>query len=218
MERMRAARRARPAAPAPDVKRPRRSQVDRSAEARAILTDIAIEEIRQRGLAYVTMAEIAERAGMTRGAIQHHFGTRDNFMRSVLAALTERIAAQLALQPPVDRGAPDQLVRNCVKTLGELVLSSEQLAVSDITISSRSVPLLLADSVIAARRMVEVFSAAWRRWLDGAYAEDRIEKGFVIFSTFYSGVLVINYGQADIADLDEQLALCTELVTYALSG
>jgi AcrR family transcriptional regulator len=215
---MRAVRKARPSPPSPGVKRPRRTQVERRAEARATLTDIAIDEISQRGLAYVTMAEIADRAGMTRGAIQHHFGTRDDYMRSVLSALVERIAARLAVQPPADKGPPERRVRNCIEALGRLVLSSEQLAVTDISISSRSVPVLLSDSVAASQRMVEVYGAAWHRWLGDACPADRVEKGFVIFATFFSGVLVVNYGRVDIADHEDKIALCTELVTHALSG
>lgn len=205
-------------ASSPQPRRVRRTQAERSAEARAILIEIAIQQIRERGLAYVTMAEIADHAGMTRGAIQHHFGGRDDYMRAVLSAITDRVADRLKLQPPADKGAPDKLVQRCVRELGRIVLSPEQLAVTDITISTRSVPMLLEASARASTLILADYGAAWHRWLDGAYPPTLIEKGFDIFRMFCSGILVINYGKLTTADHEDSLALCAELVESTLVG
>jgi AcrR family transcriptional regulator len=193
-----------------------RTQAERSSEAQAILIDVAIQHIREKGLAYVTLAEIADQAGVTRGAIQHHFGSRDDYMRAVLTALTDRADALLSAQPPADRGPPEKLVRNCIETLGQLVLSRDQLAVTDISISSRSVPLLFADSQRMSVRMHDMYAAAWHRWLGEHYPTAGIEKGFLIFSTMFSGMLVINYGKSVPNRYEDMLALCTELVENAL--
>jgi AcrR family transcriptional regulator len=40
------------------------------------LADAAVEAVHELGYAGATMAAIAERAGVTRGALQHHFGNR----------------------------------------------------------------------------------------------------------------------------------------------
>jgi AcrR family transcriptional regulator len=203
--------------PPGDPKR-RRSQAERSAAARSLLIEIAIHQICERGLAYVTMAEIAVAAGMTRGAIQHHFGTRDDYMRAVLAALTDRVVSRLTQQPPANKGNPDSPVRRCVEALGRIVLSREQLAVTDISISSRAVPMLLADSRMTSLRMTEAYGAAWRRWLDDTYPKAAIAKGFDIFRFFCSGVLVNSYGSLDSHDHRDELALCAELVETAMTA
>ena len=197
--------------------RKRRTQEERRAESRAILVEIAIQQICVRGLAYVTMAEIADKAGMTRGAIQHHFGTRDDYIRAVLAALTDRVVERLEHQPPSDGGSPGSLVRCCVAELGSIVLSREQLAVTDISLSSRSIPVLLADSERTSRRMVEAYGAAWHRWLDGAYPGAAVGRGFDVFRFFCSGLLVNSYGHLDSTDHEDEFALCAELVETVLA-
>jgi AcrR family transcriptional regulator len=216
---MRAARRSlKPVPPSIPVTRlrVRRTQAERSNEAQSILIDVAIQHIREKGLAYVTMSEIADQAGMTRGAIQHHFGSRDDYIRAVSTSLTDRVARILDRQPPADKGSPERVVRHCIETLGQIVLSRDQLAVTDISISSRSVPLLLADSERMSIRMRDMYAAAWRRWLGDRYSPAGIEKGFLIFSTMFSGMLVINYGKSEPENYETMLALCTELVENAL--
>lgn len=196
--------------------RARRTQAERSSEAQSILIDVAIQQIREKGLAYVTMAEIADQAGMTRGAIQHHFGSRDDYMRAVSTTLTDRVATILDDQPPANKGAPEQVVRRCIESLGRIILSRDQLAVTDISISSRSVPQLLADSERMSIRMRDMYASAWRRWLGDHYSSAGIEKGFLIFSTMYSGMLVINYGKSEPENYETMLALCAELVENVL--
>lgn len=54
----------------------RRKQVDRSSETRQHLMDTAIALIAERSFQAATVFEIAKRAGMTTGAVQHHFPTK----------------------------------------------------------------------------------------------------------------------------------------------
>ncbi len=195
----------------------RRTQQERRAESRSKLIEIAIQQICERGLAYITMAQIADQAGMTRGALQHHFGTRDDYIRSVLIALTDRVVERLGHQPSADGRGPGSLVRRCIKELGSIVLSREQLAVTDISLSSRSIPPLLADSEETSRRMMVAYGAAWHRWLDHAYPASAVDKSFDIFRFFCSGMLVISYGHLESRNHDDEFALCAELVETALA-
>jgi AcrR family transcriptional regulator len=60
----------------------------RSSETYARLVDAAVGAVFDDGYAGATMARIAERAGVTRGAIQHHFGDR---RVDIIAKVTEHI-------------------------------------------------------------------------------------------------------------------------------
>ena len=60
--------------------RPRRSHAERTAETRALLMDAVVESIAEVGLARTTAPEIARRAGVTWGAVQHHFGGKDGML------------------------------------------------------------------------------------------------------------------------------------------
>jgi AcrR family transcriptional regulator len=64
--------------------RERRSQAERTAETRARIIGAVVESIGEVGLARTTATEITRRAGVTWGAVQHHFGDKDGILLAVL--------------------------------------------------------------------------------------------------------------------------------------
>jgi AcrR family transcriptional regulator len=79
------------------VRRPRarRSHAERTARTRALLLGAVVESIAELGLARTTAPEIARRAGVTWGAVQHHFGGKDGMLVSVLDDSFQRFAGIL---------------------------------------------------------------------------------------------------------------------------
>jgi len=71
----------------------RRSQPERRAATRAKLIRAAIGIIARRGYASLTTPEIAAAAGVSRGALQHHFATRHDLVAAVSEQLTARMLA-----------------------------------------------------------------------------------------------------------------------------
>lgn len=67
----------------------RRSNVDRSAETRVRIIDAAVERLYLSGYSAATMAAIAEKAGVTRGAIIHHFANMNELMVAVAIHISE---------------------------------------------------------------------------------------------------------------------------------
>jgi AcrR family transcriptional regulator len=78
----------RESAPRP-VRRKRRTQQERSAETRALLVDVTIECLAELGYAGTTAHEIAERAGLSRGAQLHHFGAKSELLVATMQHLFE---------------------------------------------------------------------------------------------------------------------------------
>ncbi len=77
--------------PAPSPKpRQRRSQAERSAETRALLLDVTVECLAELGYAGTTSKIVAERAGLSRGAQLHHFGTKAQLVTGALEHLFQR--------------------------------------------------------------------------------------------------------------------------------
>ena len=75
----------------------KRTQAERSQATRGALIGVARELFSQRGYAGVGTEEIVQRAGVTRGALYHHFAGKEDLFRAVYELveeeLTERIAA-----------------------------------------------------------------------------------------------------------------------------
>jgi AcrR family transcriptional regulator len=75
------------------AKRPkkiRRTNIERTAETRGRLIDATIELLYSGGYARTTTISVAERAGVTRGAIMHHFSSR----AELLLVVAEHILSQ----------------------------------------------------------------------------------------------------------------------------
>jgi len=76
--------------------RTRRSHAERTAETRAKILEAVVESIAELGLARTTAAEITARAGVTWGAVQHHFGDKDGILVAVVERSFEHFAALIA--------------------------------------------------------------------------------------------------------------------------
>ncbi|MFF0492998.1 TetR/AcrR family transcriptional regulator [Nocardia sp. NPDC004068] len=74
---------------------PRRSQEDRSRTTRAALEQAGRRLFAERGYAGVSAAEIVAAAGVTRGALQHHYGDKRGLFVAVLEQLEADNTAEI---------------------------------------------------------------------------------------------------------------------------
>jgi AcrR family transcriptional regulator len=88
-----------PAAAEAPARKARRSHAERTAETRARLIAAVVESIAETGLARTTAPEIARRAGVTWGAVQHHFGGKDGMLVAVLDDSFRRFAERMESIP-----------------------------------------------------------------------------------------------------------------------
>jgi AcrR family transcriptional regulator len=92
----------------PEVARERRSHAERTAETRKKIMAAVVESIAEVGFQRTTAAEIASRAGITWGAVQHHFGGKDGILLAVLEDSFARFASRLddiAADSPLEKRA-----------------------------------------------------------------------------------------------------------------
>jgi len=75
--------------------RGRRTQADRTAATRSRIIAAVLESISEVGFHRTTANEVTRRAGVTWGAVQHHFGGKDGMLVAVLEASFEHFASQL---------------------------------------------------------------------------------------------------------------------------
>lgn len=75
--------------------RERRSQAERAADTRGRIIEAVLEGIAEVGFQRTTASEIARRAGVTWGAVQHHFGGKDGMLVAVVEDSFNRFAARL---------------------------------------------------------------------------------------------------------------------------
>ena len=76
--------------------RPRRTQAERRAATRAALLAAARELFATKGFAGAGREEIVERAGVTRGAMYHHFSSKEDLFRAVYEEVETEVMSHVA--------------------------------------------------------------------------------------------------------------------------
>ncbi|MCC2978252.1 TetR/AcrR family transcriptional regulator [Sphingomonas sp. PL-96] len=116
--------------------RDRRTQAERTATTRRALIGAAITVLHRSGYGAATSANIADEAGVSRGSIIHHFGSRANLLREVVDSVfkAERDVL-LDIHTSTGRGSK---VEDWPDLFWELYSSPAGLAVLEIVIAARS--------------------------------------------------------------------------------
>lgn len=141
-----------------------RRQEERSAATRAALLDATVACLVELGYTGTTSAAVAERAGLSRGAQLHHFGTRDQLVVAAVEHLAQKRLrsvrdqlAQLALphaahtnqqQPPHDSGQESAL-----RLLAEALSGPLYAATLELWVAARSHPDLRHQLIPAEQRV-----------------------------------------------------------------
>ncbi|MBK7657105.1 MAG: TetR family transcriptional regulator [Betaproteobacteria bacterium] len=73
--------------PTTPVRLARRTHAERSQQTRQHLIATTIQIVQDRGLEAASIHEVAKTAGMTPGAVQHHFASKADLMMQVLAQI-----------------------------------------------------------------------------------------------------------------------------------
>jgi AcrR family transcriptional regulator len=90
--------------------RPRRTQGERRASTRAALLAAARDLFAQKGFAGAGREEIVERAGVTRGALYHHFASKEALFEAVYEAVEEDVLARV-VRAAAEAQDPKEMLR-----------------------------------------------------------------------------------------------------------
>jgi AcrR family transcriptional regulator len=97
----------------------RRTQADRSATTRAALVAAATRLFAERGYAGTGREEIVRAAGLTRGALYHHYADKADLFRAVFEAVEEQVMGRIAEAASGTGDPVEQLRRGCRAYLDE---------------------------------------------------------------------------------------------------
>ena len=199
--------------------RTRRTQEERSTETRRKLVDAAIAVLHESGYANLTISKVAQRAGMTNGAMQHHFPSRGDLLLAVLDAVYpvldipfERVAAQNLPVP--------ERVGMLVDLFWPIYSGSEYLAIWDIAFGTRNDPTLGTRLRTYQR---DVTAHVLRRlealFTDIGLSPADIERIFPLVISYLRGIALQTVFGVDprLADLSQIKAIACELIERARS-
>ena len=199
--------------------RQRRSNETRSAEMRASLIEAAIQSLCEIGYSKTTTHEICRRAGATSGAIQHHFGSKDELILATLERL--RLEMQERFDQLNELGG--SLEDRCAAMIREMWRTfygrKRYMAVWEIAIGSRGEKAFY-DRVLEQRRnTLRFIEPIWRNTFGIPHKGPRehLDAMHVVLS-FLRGLVLYTEIEADDAFIDAQLAIMTSALYSRFSS
>ncbi len=138
----------------------RRTQEERSSTTKRNLLDATVECIAARGFAGTTIPLIANYAGVTTGAVQHHFGSREKLLIAVVEDFSVKLwtgtGSDICQSPVSER------VATACRELWEMFGSKHFLSVLEILLGFRSEPKVFS---ILLRKMQKIEADLDSRWI-----------------------------------------------------
>ncbi|MGW5386129.1 TetR/AcrR family transcriptional regulator [Nocardia sp. NPDC003963] len=143
---------------------PHEPKQDRSRATRQRLLEATIDCLAERGWAAATVSVVAERAGVSRGAAQHHFPTREDLITAALTYMfdtrTDQAVSAVDAEPGLARteAVVAALVESYTSTLFKAALQVWTHAAADPALRERIVPLEARFGRGAHRRAVRALA------------------------------------------------------------
>ncbi len=139
-----------------------RTQEERRAETRARLLDATVECLAELGWSGTSTTEVARRAGVSRGAQQHHYPTKMLLVGAALEHLLQRqrIAFEhaFAALPPERRN-----VEGALDLLWDTFRQAPSLALMELAMAARTDETLRELSIGINERVVQVILETFQR-------------------------------------------------------
>lgn len=112
-------------------------QAQKAQRTRDALVDASVALIRAGGFSAASSTKIAEKAGITWGAAQHHFGTKDDILDAIVAQSYERYVTSMAA-PSLRTGTLEERVSKFVDKMWAHYQTDVYLAALAILLEMRA--------------------------------------------------------------------------------
>jgi AcrR family transcriptional regulator len=144
----------------PSSGKPRETQAARSARTRGALLQAARALFAEKGFAATGRDEIAERAGVTRGALYHHFASKTELAAGVVEQLEGELVALVVAAALEGTGVRDQLHRGCRAYMDACADPTMARILADAPAVLGIEACRALDAVACAPLLAEVFARA----------------------------------------------------------
>jgi AcrR family transcriptional regulator len=123
--------------------RAHRTQAERREQTRTALLDATIDCLVEIGYARTSVQEICARAGVSKGAVQHHFSAKAELMAAAVAHLTTRLRNQLTVSLDTLPNGADG-IPTAIDLVWEGYSGTLSKAVTELWVAARTDPELRA--------------------------------------------------------------------------
>ena len=133
----------------------RRTQQERREATRNALLEATIQCLVERGYAGTTTRAVSKRAGVSPGALQHHFTSKEELVADAIGYLAVKLTAQLIEQGVPSASSRRHLTEQLVDYLWRTLNGPLMAAATELGVAGRTDPLLRERLVEAQRQALE---------------------------------------------------------------
>jgi AcrR family transcriptional regulator len=183
-------------------RRPTTGRQERGDRTRELLIDETVRCIREEGFSAASTRHIIERAGLSWGVIQHHFGDRDGLLTAVIEDAVDRLVASLeVLSDPAQAKNTQALVTGS----WEAFANPTAMAGLEILISTKELRASLDRRHM--ERLGTALAALIQRLDAGADRDHAVALGMLLWTTPVAMMIAEMFATVPLAAEDAQKAI-----------
>ncbi|RKE85790.1 TetR/AcrR family transcriptional regulator [Rhizobium sp. AG855] len=137
-------------------------------QVRRALLDCAAQIAAEQGTAAITIQAVAERAGVTKGGLLHHFDSKQTLLAAVFADLLDQLDREI-----------DRSMAEDPKPEGRFTRAYVRACFADRPLGAQSLWAALAVAIVTEPQL----KALWSRWLDARQSRHHDTDGDPAFTT-----------------------------------
>lgn len=181
------------------------------------ILNAVIALIKEGGFGAASSSKIAKRAGVTWGAVQHHFGSKDDILEAILDMSHEQFTASMQV-PELKQGSMADRVERFVHKMWEHYQSELYLAAMEILLATRG----LRDEEYAARRTREQGKTHLRLmreiFPDAAITDEQCREALIFCHSTLTGLTLERVLEPQTRDFSRYLQRIKLMLLGMLSG
>ena len=183
-------------------RRPSTGRQERGDRTRDLLIDETVRCIREEGFSAASARHIIERAGVSWGVIQHHFGDRDGLLTAVIEDAVDRLSSSLeVLSDPAQLTDTEDLVR----ATWEAFANPKAMAGLEILISTKQLRSGLDERHM--ERLGAALANLMARLNHATNGEHAVALGMLLWTTPVAMMIAEMFATPPLATQDAQKAL-----------
>ncbi|HVU61603.1 MAG TPA: TetR/AcrR family transcriptional regulator [Mycobacteriales bacterium] len=166
------------------------TQPERRAKTRAKLLDAAEAALLERGYAALTLADVAGRAGVTTGAVQRHFSTKQGLLLAVFDRAADRhVEATARLRRASTDAPPADRLRDAMLQSWQALDQRRLRLLDELAQAARIEPLLHDAMLDHGRRSSKQISHEFADRLGPEFVDDpHFETALMLISLMFRGL------------------------------
>jgi AcrR family transcriptional regulator len=192
-------------------------QAQKSKNTREKILNSAISLIKEGGFSAASASRIAERAGITWGAAQHHFGSKEDILEAVMTISHEKFIAQVSA-PHLREGTLADRVDAFVDCMWDHYQEDVYLAGLEILLAGRGGTPEATQKATFDLRAREHIETLHQIFHDSDLTDEQLQEALIFVHCLLTGLTIEKVLEKELRGEQRHLRRCKLMLLTAISN